>query len=136
MTTKIGDLLTITNAIVCEDVRAELNNKWSILGAYSGDIAVPNVPAAIKIAFYMEGQLAKPYHGPLSARIRLDNDQVALVTGTMDAKESGPVSLPIPGPIVPFQNAGTIFMDLSFDSSTWVEVVSKKLIIRSSGPTA
>jgi hypothetical protein len=42
------------NVIVCEDVREEIGNKKSLMGLLSGDILVPQFPAQIKLAFYIE----------------------------------------------------------------------------------
>ena len=42
------------HAILCEDIREELNRKYSLFGVFSGDIHVPHFPANIKMAIYVE----------------------------------------------------------------------------------
>ncbi len=44
----------IANAVVCEDVRTEQNGKQIIIGVYSGDIVVSNVPAFIPVMLWLQ----------------------------------------------------------------------------------
>lgn len=45
---------TFRNVSMCEDVREEVGNKKSLMGVFSGDVVVQELPARLKIAFYAE----------------------------------------------------------------------------------
>ena len=44
----------IGNVVLCEEVRAELYGKYSILGAFSGDIIVPYFGGNLRTSLYLE----------------------------------------------------------------------------------
>lgn len=48
----LSDGLSVELALACEDVREEKGNKLSLMGVFSGDIIVAEMPAQIRIAFY------------------------------------------------------------------------------------
>jgi hypothetical protein len=124
---KINDNLAINFTIYCEDVRPELNGKWSILGVFSAELLVAEFPANLKLAFYFEAQVAAGYKTKLHTRIRLDDTQVAIVSGDLKSDRSGITAIPIPAMILPFPKAGFISIDFSTDEINWTEVASKEM---------
>src|SRR5580704_8644394 len=112
MAVEVHDGITIINGLICEEVRPEPNGKWALLGVFSGDIVVPEVPAFVRMAVYFEAQLTKPYEGKMLVRFRLDDAQSLLVVGSVVATAVGPMNFPVPAVMVPFQQAGIIHIDM------------------------
>jgi Family of unknown function (DUF6941) len=42
------------NVVFCDDIRREISGKDILIGAYSGDIIIPSVPAIIPIAMWIQ----------------------------------------------------------------------------------
>lgn len=128
MMARIIDGVDITTAVLCEEVRPELNGKWTLLGVFPGDMAVPETPANVRLGLYLEAHVTKPYTGPLNIRFRLNDKEIMVAQGKLESQQ-GFVALPLGSVIVGFPEPGTIFVDLSADSKNWIEVLSKKLVI-------
>ena len=69
--------LRAETVILCESVRLELHGKYSILGAFAGDIIVTSLPGHIAASLYLE--LYSKISGQVSLAIELtyNGDQVA-----------------------------------------------------------
>jgi hypothetical protein len=124
----VADYLGVNSVVLCEDVRAELGGKWTILGVMAGDMNVPSLPTNIKIGLYIEATVRKEYNGFAYIRLRLDSEQLGMITGTVDVK-SGYLSLPIAGHPVGVPRAGTFFVDISLDQDDWQTILSRKMQI-------
>ena len=74
----------IANVIVCEDVRHELNHKFTLVGVYFGDIVVQNFPAvAVKIAVYAEFKVLPGVHHPFTMTFRYGGEERVKFEGTV-----------------------------------------------------
>ena len=47
---------TFLHTLICEDIRAELNGKNTIVGVHSGKMYSDNLPQPVKLAFYIVGK--------------------------------------------------------------------------------
>src|SRR5262245_6739230 len=123
----IGHGVTIELALVCEDLRPEPNGKWTILGAFSGDIVVSQVPASIKIALYLSVKVSTAYKGEIFIRYRLDDTILAILKGKLDTVPNY-LALPIEGIILNFETIGRVYFEASFDDENWTILAEKKLL--------
>lgn len=82
-------------AILCDDIRQELGNKYSLMGCYQGELIVPMVPAALpKLCIF--ASIYTPKDKPFKSlmfRVVQDND-----------KELARVEMPEDGLVVAGQN--------------------------------
>lgn len=123
---EIADGLSIGTVIFCEDVRQEAGNKWSILGVLSADILVPSLPATVRLALYVEGEVANAYDGPLNLRLRLEDQELLVAQGKLNAQK-GIIVLPVPQLIVSIPNAGMLRVDMGPGADQWSEVAAKQV---------
>lgn len=61
--------IDIRSVIVCDDVRQEDNGKSLLIGVYVGDIVLPRLPSALRLAFYFVGIGREP-SGPMEFKIK------------------------------------------------------------------
>ena len=125
---EVVDGIFIRTVIFCEDVRQEAGNKTSLLGVLSADIIVGAVPAPIRLALYMEGEATKPYRGPLNLRLRLDDQELLVAQGQLNA-QPGLAILPIPQMVVVIPKVGILRVDIGKDPDNWHEVGAKKILV-------
>lgn len=70
--------LQVTAVVVCDDIRKEVTGKDILIGVYSGDILVPDLPMVINAAFWIELGPNQPGNYKLNMRVRLGNKVEAL----------------------------------------------------------
>lgn len=70
--------VSITAVIVCDDIRKEVTGKDILIGVYSGDIIVQDIPATISAAFWFELLPLELGVQRLELRLRLANKEEAL----------------------------------------------------------
>ena len=82
-------------AILCDDIRQEMGNKYSLMGCYQGELVVPMVPAALpKLCIF--ASIYTPKDKPFKSLLfRVVQD---------DDKELARVEMPAEGLIVTGQN--------------------------------
>jgi hypothetical protein len=128
MTVEIGDGIEYVTGLICEDVRAELYSKWTLLGVFSGNIAAAQLPAQIRIGLFLEINVAKDYRGPLFTRICLKEKELVNIKGELDAQR-GPVAIAIGSFLVQVPETGILSVQMGLDGKNWKEVLSKEFIL-------
>jgi len=128
MSVEVVPGVQITAAILCEEVRSELNGKSTLLGVYSGDLLVPELPANLRLGVYAEATASLAYKGPLHVRFLLNGEQIVLGNGTLNT-EAGYIALPVSGMIVGCNKPGIVSVEFSPDATLWKEVISRQLKI-------
>ena len=96
------------NVILCEDIREEVGNKKSLMGVFSGDIIVSEMPASLQICIYLEymhdNKLLKmasketPYQ--LEFTLQLDEKIIAKIQAGVTKADSDVTSLVVPKGII------------------------------------
>jgi hypothetical protein len=125
---QIGSTITLENVIVCEDVRPEKGGKWSILGAFSGDIVVASLPGNLRLAFYADGETISEAKKAILVRLSLNGTEILKLQGQFDAKR-GPINFPFPGTFINVAAPGSLEIALSEDGNEWVTIITKKIIV-------
>jgi hypothetical protein len=106
------------HAIVCDDVRQENNGKWIIVGMYTPDMQVPQIPFVLPtLTFFAWLESDRPGNFPF--RIRLEH----LETGAAMAEGMGVMQFAKPGVGVStirfgglqFSNPGVDVFSIQFD---------------------
>jgi hypothetical protein len=128
MTVEIGDGIEYVTGLICEDVRAEVDLKWTLLGVFSGNIAVAQMPANVRLGLFLEIIATKSYQGPLFTRICINDKELVNIKGELDLK-GGPIALPIGSLLVPIPETGKLSIQMGLDGKNWKGVLSKELIL-------
>jgi hypothetical protein len=84
--------ITQKHAIVCDDVRMENNGKWIIIGMYTPDMAVPQIPIVLpSLTFFAWLESDRPGNFPF--RMKLEQ----LESGNVLAEGMGAMQFQKPG---------------------------------------
>jgi hypothetical protein len=76
------------NVIACDDVREEVRNKKSLMGVFSGDIVVAEIPANIWISFYIEKMPEQPNTSEeVAIQVKQNDKTIGNVTLKFEAPE-------------------------------------------------
>lgn len=120
-----------SNVIVCEDIRDEVGNKKSLMGVIGGDILVPEYPATIKIAVYMEYNPNDKDREKLIVEFRLLQDEKEIAKGKLEA--ATPIksaTFILPTGLVTFDKDASFKIVASVNGRPEEEVLSKMVIMR------
>jgi hypothetical protein len=106
---------TIDNAILCEEVRAEVGSKFSLLGVIPGMVNAPT-PGAMRISSYIELRPARIGIQTMQIEVAFSGKSVARAESVMDVKaldETAVIALPSFPLIV--QESGDFTIDFLLD---------------------
>jgi hypothetical protein len=116
------------SVILCEDIRAEIGNKYSLMGVLGGDILVPSFPAIIKMAFFME-YLPDSDESATSIDFRLLQGDVEIAKGKFEATIPPLQSsiFVLPTALVSFEKNVILRFCVSISGEPEQEILSKKV---------
>lgn len=124
----MGRPLKITT-IVCEEIRAELGNKHSALGIYSGDIIVHELPANIRISFMLIFDTLAPGTHRINIRMSLGRREVFGGTTSIDVKLNESATVVAPGGLLALDKESTSFrLTASVDGARRVTLAQKRIV--------
>ena len=128
MPEKIGNGLAVEKVVICEDVRPELGNKHTILGAIAGEIWVPQFPTAFKIAAYID--LIAETRVPQTVEVRwtfAGHEQISVRQQfTPDPPNHAVLFMP-PNAIVA-SSAGVLALEIRATDKEWIEIDKRDII--------
>jgi len=116
----------VERAILCDDIRQEMNGKYIFIGVYSGDVLVPHFPMTMAFSAYVDFIPAK--FGEQNIHIRLVGadgpmsgleGKIGIVDG---AKTVGMATPPLP---VLIAKPSDVILEISFDNRKWTQAVKK-----------
>ena len=120
----------VLSALICESIRPELGNKFSVLGVFVGDLHVTTLPATIMLSCFMEYVPAKTGAQQLLARFLHNGKVVANINGSLDVHIPGEaVAIGLPTVPLVIDAPGMIGFEVSTDDKKWVLVTERKLIL-------
>lgn len=120
------DGVTIEAALLCEDVREEVNRKHALLGVFAGDVLVQSFPATIKFAVYVVMKVTESKQRTLAIRARFDADQGGIMAQASLGPEHSGISVAIiPQFYVTTEVPGRFVVEISAEEGKWMELVSK-----------
>jgi hypothetical protein len=124
---RLGEI-EINYSILCEDIRQELNNKFILLGVFSGDIKVSNIPAMIPLMFFVEMVISSIGSHTLYLRLSGPGAHSAEITAAIQNLQVGGTSTLVgPKMEILFDQEGTFILEVSEDQKTWHKLLSKKV---------
>lgn len=133
--------LTATNVIICDDVRREPNGKEILIGVYSGDILVPEVPTGLLLFVWINILANEPIDAKGKIRVQLPGSakNAIEIDASFGAKNKGDVaSVTIPNLPIQIDKEGILKVSWRIDDGRWKELISKKIRVKQpmSAPTA
>ena len=128
----------ISAAIVCDDVRLEVNGKQIIIGVYNSDIRLDSYPSTIMLTLWLQVENFHEEDATIKFRCRLDTEQ--LVGGQIEItlrSGAGRGSIPIgPFPVGLTRN-GLLKFEVNFSrQGKWQLAVQLPVIAINPSPTA
>lgn len=118
----------VKNAILCEEVRPELGGKNILLGVFSGNINVAEIPATIRLAMYFELESDGP--GQFTAKMRMryaDKEPVMGEIGVMIPETTAAAATPMFN--LRAEHEGDFIVEISFGDDRWQEVIRKHIAV-------
>jgi hypothetical protein len=120
------------NVLVCDYVRQEINNKYTIIGAMYGDILVPSFPTNVVISLYFEAffpdagkhtlEVSFHYNDLLAARFQIQADVSDL---------SLPAIIALPPAITSIAAEGDLEVSGKLDSGREQPIVKRRVKVGS-----
>ena len=128
--------LKVINAVLCEDVRQEIGNKRSLMGAFSGDIIAAEMPAHIQLALYVDFKRNNPDEEvALDVAFLVDDSQIVKFRAKLE-RGSECATLVIPKGIVQFDKDGVFSVKITPDNQKEEEILRKVVMAAKKGPTS
>ena len=121
--------IKIDSVVFCEDARAELGGKYTLLGVASPELMIQSLPAAVPIAIWISGTPEK--QGPFEAELRaVDEKKNVLLGGKMGGNINGLGKMSIVmGPMqLQVDREGIITFEWNFGAK-WKKIGDLKFIL-------
>ncbi|MET3521472.1 hypothetical protein [Mesorhizobium abyssinicae] len=118
---------------VCDDARQETNGKMMFIGAFSGDIVMPEIPQqlAIRLVLYLENDGPGTYE--VEAGVFYEGKAIAGASGQLQSTKMGGSFVPIPM-IIPINGPGTLTFKFRQAGKRWQTVITLPVSTTASQP--
>lgn len=116
------------NAILCDDIRQEKNNKYILIGVFSGDVVASQFPAALAFSVYAEHVTDGPGHHDMAIRFSLSGEHKAEVRARIDMPIAGTATIVLPPMPIELQAEGELLVTAQLDDAAPVELIRKRVI--------
>lgn len=128
----------VINMIVAEYVVQCINNKSTIINAYSGDVLVDEFPAFIPIAFYIEIKALRDFIGPINTKLLLGKRVAMEGRASADLHIGNSTVLVVPTGMIKLDAPTAIKLYIGVEGEASVKAAEKKFILNParSSPTA
>ena len=116
----------IINAVLCEDIRHEINNKNSLIGVFSGDVLISELPGKVRFAIYYEASVEMP--GKIKSEIRLQYADKAAFTAELEHDvQTKYISSATPPFELVIENEGDFVVSVRFEEQDWKEIIRRRI---------
>lgn len=96
-------------AILCEDIRQEVNNKLILIGVFTGDIVLSEFPGAIALRIYIEYISDKVGEFDFQVIYTLNEDEKAKVSGKITVHTpEGSIGMTVPPVLIEADEPGDL----------------------------
>ena len=116
------------NSIVCEDIRIEMGRKRSLMGVFSGNIIVEEMPAQLQLAFYFD-YLAPKEAGTQEIRLQIyqDDDRMAEIKGVIDPTKGETGTIVVPRALIVFAKKCDLIVKASVNRGRPIQLIRKSV---------
>lgn len=121
----------VVNAVVCDDIRYEINNKISLMGVFANNISVPNFPAVgLRMAVYCEVQVperGKQYS--FEMKLTYANVERMRILGAFEVHDADVAVVASPQLNVALEREGELEISVSIDNNPPIKVIKKQVAV-------
>lgn len=140
MPSRVPKGLRVDNFVLCEEVRAELGGKYTLLGVMPGDFNVAFVPGVVKVTFYVEFYLDVEGAVALPLIVKFNGVPMARIDGSIDVNSPKDVIvIPLPSFPLTITGPGELTVDMEYAGTTYRALSRQVRIVpppEASGPTS
>ncbi|MEI4473592.1 DUF6941 family protein [Frigidibacter sp. MR17.24] len=111
-------------AILCDDIRQEVNGKQILIGAYTGNIIFSGFPAAGQFFVFAKTESLPVGQHSLSVRLRFANKDIGTVQGEVSIETQGGLWLPLNTPPISFPGEGELEAQYIDSEGKWITFLS------------
>ena len=123
----------IKNSLLCEDIREEKTGKRTLVGVYSGDVDISEIPGTMAIALYTEIEILIPGNYELSLRLSGPGDHSATLKANLALDKINKFAiLATPRIDILVDREGTLKFEISTDGEDWTTLFEKKITLNTS----
>jgi hypothetical protein len=119
-----------TNIILCDDVRAEINNKFMLIGVYTADILVAAFPQRLRFSMYFEYIPEESGEKEMFFKLAIGDEKPAqfqLKLSVSKPNINTPIIIP---PVEMTINKESEFrVECSEDNKKWIRLITKHILI-------
>lgn len=124
------DSSVFRNVLFCDDVRREIGNKRTIVGVFSGDIVVSNVPAVVPLATYIEFIPISLDDNEIEFRFVVAGEPIATLKATLGDRQMGVVAvLELPKIAIHVEHPTEVSLDAQIKDRPTQRLVTKKVLV-------
>ena len=119
---KTASVYEIKTALICDGVRKEISGQDIIIGVYSDEIAVPQLPSLLALTLYLRVKFKRSEQSNIGFRVRGEsgNQIIPDVQFQIMPQDIGRITTVVMGPLpINIQSFGRIIFDLKFSGSEW-----------------
>jgi len=116
-------VLKLSPAVICEDIRQEINGKYILIGVFSADIRVVQFPIPVSFALWLptiaEGT------GSVNIEVRIVSPTGAFLAqakANVEIGVAGRGAIPVPPAVVQIQEPGMLKFQVKVESGEWETV--------------
>lgn len=117
------------NAVLCDDIRPERDtNKHILIGVFSGDLVVPEFPATLAPALYVEYWAQRKGKFEFSISYSWQGKNIVPIRGRLETLEEGVVVLVLPQAVMEVSEPTRLEVSMTVGTDAPIALVSKKVI--------
>jgi hypothetical protein len=130
--------IEVGDGFVCDEVRREDNGKLILIGVYSSNIVVRELPAALVLSLVMNLKAQVPVDVAMEFRVTLNGEKIRRGKGHVKLPPSGAHWIILPHIVLDkLQSEGVLAFDVQMETQEWKNVCSLPLALAEpSGATA
>jgi|SRR5580658_754458 hypothetical protein len=119
---------SLSNALLCEEVRQEVNGKFSLLGVFPGSLS-SNTRGLLKISFFVEASAKNIGNYVLQVEVRFRDQMIVGAEAVLDVNNiKDPIVIHFPSFFVPVFESGNLVIDLIY-SGARQNVITKDITV-------
>ncbi len=116
-------------ALVCDDVRKEINNKDILIGVYTGDMVLPHVPIVVPLCFWIEVKPRKIGNYDFSLAVESPGGKGEL-DATMEVEDLGPAMIVTPKVPVRVEKEGELRVSVKLANARPKVLIRKTISVK------
>jgi hypothetical protein len=124
MTSLVGKFGSV---ILCDDIRAEVSNKYILIGVYGGIILYPNFPFQASLSLYLEYYPPITGHQKLHLRFGVFGKRFAQAQIDFETTETTMLPIALPHFQATFENECEFEIEASTDGVVWTTIRQTKI---------